>query len=161
MLFHLYTKVLIFAENTCVSQVRYLLTQREYRWVLCNCTRVMSFIFSYCSCGSHGKETGVIFHTLLQWTAFCQDSPLWLICLQAPARHGSLLHWVTQAFKLWQDCDPWRDVIALGKMKTKMNTCINCIFITSSTLVTSWVLKALFFSLFLKKKEAKKCKSDY
>ena len=33
-----------------------------------------------------------------------------------------------------------------------MNTCINCIFITSLTLVNSLVLKTPFFSLFLKKK---------
>ena len=29
---------------------------------------VISFCFSYCSCGSHGKNTGVVRHSLLQWT---------------------------------------------------------------------------------------------
>ena len=29
-----------------------------------------------CSWGSHGKNTGVVCHSLLQWTMFCQNSPL-------------------------------------------------------------------------------------
>ena len=36
---------------------------------------------SYCSWGSQGKNTEVVFHSLLQWTTFCQTSP-W------PARLG-------------------------------------------------------------------------
>ena len=28
------------------------------------------FVFSYCSWGSHGKNTGVVCHFLLQWTTF-------------------------------------------------------------------------------------------
>ena len=35
------------------------------------------FAFSYCSCGSQGKNTEVVCHSLLQWTTFCQTSPPW------------------------------------------------------------------------------------
>ena len=45
---------------------------------------VMCFAFSYCSWGSHGKSTGVGCHFLLQQTMFCQNSPLWPICLGWP-----------------------------------------------------------------------------
>ena len=34
------------------------------------------FAFLYCSWGSRGKTTGVVFHFLLQWTTFCQNSSL-------------------------------------------------------------------------------------
>ena len=33
------------------------------------------FAFSYYSWGSQGKNTEVVCHSLLQWTAFCQTSP--------------------------------------------------------------------------------------
>ena len=39
------------------------------------------FTFSYCSWGSQGKNTGVLCHSLLQSTTFCQNSPLWPIYL--------------------------------------------------------------------------------
>ena len=42
------------------------------------------FAFSYCSWGSQGKNTEVVCHSLLQWTTFCQNSPLWPICLRWP-----------------------------------------------------------------------------
>ena len=35
------------------------------------------FTFSHCSCGSQGKNTEVVCHSLLQWTTFCQTSPPW------------------------------------------------------------------------------------
>ena len=35
------------------------------------------FAFSYCSWASQGKNTEVVCHSLLQWTTFCQTSPLW------------------------------------------------------------------------------------
>ena len=38
------------------------------------------FAFSYCSCGSHGNNTGVVWHSLLQWTTFCQNSTPWPVC---------------------------------------------------------------------------------
>ena len=36
--------------------------------------------FSYCSRGSPGKNAGVVCHTFLQWTTFCQNCPSWLVC---------------------------------------------------------------------------------
>ena len=42
------------------------------------------FAFSYCLWGSCRKNTGVGFHSLLQWIMFCQNSSLWLICLGWP-----------------------------------------------------------------------------
>ena len=33
------------------------------------------FAFSSCSWGSQGKNTEVVFHSLLQWTTFCQTPP--------------------------------------------------------------------------------------
>ena len=42
------------------------------------------FAFSYCSWGSHSKNTGVICHSLLQWTTFCQNSSLQSIHLGWP-----------------------------------------------------------------------------
>ena len=35
------------------------------------------FAFSYCSWGSHGKNTEVVCHSFLQWPTFCQNSPPW------------------------------------------------------------------------------------
>ena len=37
-----------------------------------------TFIFTW---GSQGKNTEVIYHSLLQWTTFSQNSPSWPICL--------------------------------------------------------------------------------
>ena len=37
----------------------------------------IDFSFSYCSWGSQGKNSKVVFHSLLQWTIFCQNSPPW------------------------------------------------------------------------------------
>ena len=34
------------------------------------------FALSYCSWGCRGKNTGVVCHCLLQWTTFCENSPL-------------------------------------------------------------------------------------
>ena len=42
------------------------------------------FTFSYCSWGSQGKKTEGICHSLLQWTTFCQNSPLWPVHLGWP-----------------------------------------------------------------------------
>ena len=39
----------------------------------------MSYLFaiSYCSWGSHSKNTEVVYHSLLQWTTFYQNCPPW------------------------------------------------------------------------------------
>ena len=42
------------------------------------------FAFSCYSLGSQGKNTEVVFHSLLQWTTFCQTSPPWPIRLGWP-----------------------------------------------------------------------------
>ena len=42
------------------------------------------FAFSYCSWCSHSSNTGVVCHSLLHWTTFCQNSPLWPIHLGWP-----------------------------------------------------------------------------
>ena len=42
------------------------------------------FAFSYCSWGSQGKNTEVVYHSLVHWTTFCQNSPLRPICLGWP-----------------------------------------------------------------------------
>ena len=38
--------------------------------------------------GSRGKYAGVVCHSLLQWTLFCQNSPLWRVCLGWPRMTG-------------------------------------------------------------------------
>ena len=48
-------------------------------------------------------------HVLLPLTALCENASLWSVISVAAARHGSELHWVTQAPWPWQGCDPWRD----------------------------------------------------
>ena len=45
---------------------------------------VLSFCFSYCSWGSQGKKSEVVWYSLLQWTTFCQNSPPWPVCLGWP-----------------------------------------------------------------------------
>ena len=45
---------------------------------------VLSFAFSYCSWRSQGKDTEVVWHSLLQWTTFCQNSPPWPVHLGWP-----------------------------------------------------------------------------
>ena len=36
------------------------------------------FAFSYGSRGSQGKNAEVVYHSLLQWTIFCQKSMFWM-----------------------------------------------------------------------------------
>ena len=59
------------------------------------------FAFSYCSWHSRGKNTGVVCHSLLQWTMFCQNSPPWPISL------CSLSHDVHSFIKLRKAMIPW------------------------------------------------------
>ena len=59
--------------------------------------------------GSCSRITGVVCHSLLQWTKFYQNSSLWSVHLGWPCMHDLKSHWVTQAPLPWQDCDPWRD----------------------------------------------------
>ena len=41
---------------------------------------VLSFGFSCCSWGSQDKNAEVVCYSLVQWTTFSQNSPLWPIC---------------------------------------------------------------------------------
>ena len=50
---------------------------------------VISFCLFILLMGSQGKKTEVICHSLLQWTTFCQKSPLWPICLEVLPREGT------------------------------------------------------------------------
>ena len=43
-----------------------------------------TFSFSNCSWGCRSKNTGVVCHSLLQWTTLCQNSPLWPVHLRWP-----------------------------------------------------------------------------
>ena len=43
----------------------------------------MSYLFAF-TWGSQGKSTEAVCHSLLQWTAFCQNSPPWLVGLGWP-----------------------------------------------------------------------------
>ena len=47
----------------------------------CSSPGVKHFAFSYCSWDAPGKNTGMGYYFLLQWTVFCQNSSLWPICL--------------------------------------------------------------------------------
>ena len=47
-------------------------------------TLVLPLTFLYSSWDSHGKYTGVVCHSLLQWITFCQNSPLGPVCLGWP-----------------------------------------------------------------------------
>ena len=57
---------------------------------------------------SWGKNPGVVCHSLVQWTLFCQNSSLWPIHLGGPAQQVSRLHRVTQAPLPRQGCDSLR-----------------------------------------------------
>ena len=39
------------------------------------------FAFSYCSWGSRGRNTGVVCHSLLQWTTCCQKWVCFCVCV--------------------------------------------------------------------------------
>ena len=60
------------------------------------------FVFLYCSQGSRGKNTDVVCHSLLQWTTFCQNSPLWPIHLGWPYTAWLIvsLNW-TRLWSMW------------------------------------------------------------
>ena len=67
------------------------------------------FAFSYCSWSSQGKNTEVVCHSLLQWTAICQTSPPWPTHLGWPHMAGrsfieldkAVVHVIRLASFLW------------------------------------------------------------
>jgi len=75
------------------------------------------FAFSCCSWGSQGNNTGVVCHSLLLWTTFCQNSPLWPVHLGWPWWRGlySFIHKPLHHDKLWpmkRKC--WLDPVDWG-----------------------------------------------
>ena len=58
----------------------------------------------YCSCGSQGKNTEGVCHSLLQWTTFCQTSPPWPVSLGWP--HMAWLSFI-ELDKLWSMWSDW------------------------------------------------------
>ena len=52
------------------------------------------FAFLYYSKCSHSKNSGMVCHLLLQWTTFCQNSPLWPIHLEWPST-AWLITWLS------------------------------------------------------------------
>ena len=68
---------------------------------------VISSSFSYCSWGSPGKNAGVDYHFLLQWTMICQNGPM-TICLGWPCKAWFIASLNYTIPSPWQDCDPCR-----------------------------------------------------
>ena len=63
------------------------------------------FAFLYCSWDSQDKNTGVVCHSLLQWTMFCQNSPQWPIHLGQPSREWIIVS--LSETKLWSMISIW------------------------------------------------------
>ena len=64
------------------------------------------FAFSYCSWGSQGKNTEMVCHSLLQWTIFCQNSPLGPVHLGWPYTAWlivSLSHFLFYSSTFWSN----------------------------------------------------------
>ena len=65
---------------------------------------VYLFAFSYCSWGSQGKNTEVACHSLLQWTIFCHNSPLWPVHLGWPYKAWLIVSLSkTRLWSMWSD----------------------------------------------------------
>ena len=68
----------------------------------------------FCSWGSLGNYTEVVCHSFLQWITFCQNSPLWPICLGWPctarllaslsytSRFATKRHWHVKRLAVWR-----------------------------------------------------------
>ena len=48
---------------------------------------------SYCSWGSQGRNTELVYHSLLQWATFCQNSPPWPVHLGWPYMAWLIVSW--------------------------------------------------------------------
>ena len=70
------------------------------------------FAFSYCSWGSWGKNTGVVCHSLLTWTTFCQNSPPWPVCLG-----WSCMAWLISVI---ESCQPLHHNKAVSHEKSRV-----------------------------------------
>ena len=67
------------------------------------------FTFSNCLWNSHSKNTGVYCCLLLQWTTFCQNSSLWLVCLGWSSTASLIASELCKSLHhARQGCDLWR-----------------------------------------------------
>ena len=76
--FYFFSLLLDVVTNIKATEIK---VRAWYHIVMMSCS---AFSYYSCSWGSHGKTTGGVFHSLLQWTTFCQNSPLWPVCLGCP-----------------------------------------------------------------------------
>ena len=78
-----FLKLLVIA--LCSSPVAYWTPSDLGRW-WCGNHFLVSYLstLSYCLWGFSGRNTGVVCHSLLQWTTFCQNSLLWRVHLGWP-----------------------------------------------------------------------------
>ena len=68
--------------------------------------------FPHCSWGSQGKKAEVVCHSLLQWTAFWQNSPSWSIHLGWP--HKARLTISLSQTRLWSMWSVWLVICDCG-----------------------------------------------
>ena len=88
------------------------------------------FVFSYCLWGSQGKNTEVVYHSLLQWTTFCQTSPPW------PARPG----WSYMACCSFTELD--KAVVHVIRLASFLRLWFNCVCLlmpSHNTYRLTWV----------------------
>ena len=108
----------------CFKHIFPTFCQRKLNWAgtlttsnsftLCMYVCIKFFVFLYSSWGSHGKYTGVVYHSLLQWIMFCQNLPLW------PIHLGSLdMAWLIVSLSYagyisdtWPGSDLWRCLLS-------------------------------------------------
>ena len=76
--------------------------RENFRWL-----PAFFFVSLYSSWRSHSKYTGVVFHPLLQWITFCQNSPLRPIHLGWPYTAWLIASLSYGSPSLGHDSDPW------------------------------------------------------
>ena len=101
------------------------------------------FAFPYCSWGSQSKNTEVVFHSLLQWTTFCQTSPPWPVHLGWPhTARLSFIEW-DKAVVLWSDwlvfCNYGFSVCPL--MPSRKPTVLLGFLLPQTWGISSWLLQ--------------------
>ena len=107
---------------------------------------ILSFCFSYCSCGSWGKNTEVVCHSLLQWTTFCQISPPW------PTRPG----WPHRAWLSFIELDKTDvRVIRLASFLWFWFQCVCPLMLSHNTYHLTWISLSLELGYLFKAAPAK------
>ena len=105
------------------------------------------FAFSYCSCGSQGKNTKVVCHFLLQWTTFCQPSP------SCPGRLG----WPLMAWPRFSELNKAVvHVIRLASCLWLWSQCVCPLMPSRNTNSLSWVSISLVMGYLLTAAPAKR-----